>query len=286
MRAAAVRALLVASIALIAWPVRWYPVTAGPDASWAFAVNDAHARGLIFGRDVYFTYGPLAWLALPMDIGGNLWQGIAFQVFSWGVFTGAVGWLAFDRRIALRHLLGFAVCLLAGRRTFHYYDYVGPELFLAFLALLLLGAAATERKWYGFHTASWTIGVMLLFVKFTAGIMVLSAVTLFAAGVAVHDRPKAFQSAAAAAIGVPLLFAAGYLVYCPSAAALARYLRAGLEISSGYSAAMTLAGPHGPLFLALAIVVSWVFLTVVLYRIRDRAFPIALAFLGPLREPR
>lgn len=282
MRAAAVRALLVAAIALIAWPVRWYPVTAGLDASWAFAVNAAHAQGWIFGRDVFFTYGPLAWLALPMDIGTNLMQGIAFQVFCWLSFTGLVDWLVFSGRIGPKRLLGFAVCLLAGWRTFHFYDYVGPELFLAFLALLLLGAAAVEKRWQAFHTASWGIGVLLLFVKFTAGIMVLSAVVLFAAGAALRDRRIALRSVAAAAIGGTLLFAGGYLLYFPSTAALFRYVRTGLEVSSGYSAAMTSPGPPGPLIMALAVVVSWVVLTAGLYRSRDRAFPIALAFIGPL----
>jgi hypothetical protein len=282
MRSAAVRTLLFVSIAILAWPVRWYPVTAGLDPSWAFAVNDAHARGLIFGRDVFFTYGPLAWLTLPMDIGGNLVRGIAFQVFCWLVFTGVICWLVFGRRIGSKRLLCFAVCLLIGRRAFHFYDYVGPELFLAFLGLLLLGAAAVEKRWRWFHTAAWIIGVLLLFVKFTAGIMVLSAVILFAAGAGLRDRRMALHSLAAAAIGAPLLFAAGYLVYFPSAAGLVRYVRAGLEVSSGYSTAMTSTGPPGPLLLALVVVVSWLVLMIRLYVVRDRAFPIALAFLGPL----
>jgi hypothetical protein len=282
MRASAVRALLLALIALAAWPVRWYQVTSGLDPSWAFAVNAAHARGWIFGRDVFFTYGPLAWLTLPMDVGANLWQGIAFQAVCWLLFMSVLGWLVFARHLAAWQLAGFAVCLLAGRRAFRHYDYVGAEFFLAFLALVLLGAAATGKRWYRFHAASWAIGVMLLFVKFTAGAMVLSAVALFAAGTAVLDRRKALQSAAAAAIGVPVLFAAGYLLYYPSASGLVRYVRAAFEVSSGFSTAMTDAGAHGPLLLALVIVASWVFLCAVLYRIRDRAFPIAFALLGPL----
>ena len=146
MRTTAVRALLLAAIALLAWPVRWYRLTAGLDPSWAFAVNDAHTRGLIFGRDVYFTYGPLAWLTLPIGPSDYVWQGIAFQVLCWLAFTGVVGLFLFRRRIALWRLLVFTVCLLIGRPTFHYYDYVGPELFLAFLGLLLVGAAAVEKE--------------------------------------------------------------------------------------------------------------------------------------------
>ena len=59
-------------------------------------------------------------------------------------------------------------------------------------------------------------------------------------------------------------------------------MRSGFEVSSGYSTAMTSTGPPGPLFLALAIVFSWVLLIVALFRIRDRAWPIAFAFLAPL----
>ena len=79
MRRRVLRWLLLVLIVLLSNPVRRYPVTSGVDASWAYGINDAHARGLIFGRDVLFTYGPLAWLAAPMDVGRNLAPAIAFQ---------------------------------------------------------------------------------------------------------------------------------------------------------------------------------------------------------------
>src|SRR6516164_5896795 len=34
--------------------------TAGLDGSWPYALNEAIARGYVFGRDVIFTFGPLA----------------------------------------------------------------------------------------------------------------------------------------------------------------------------------------------------------------------------------
>ncbi|AWB09686.1 hypothetical protein TDSAC_0304 [Thermodesulfobium acidiphilum] len=41
------------------------PFGAGLDPSWQFAMNYAFEHGLIFGKDIIFTYGPLGFLATP-----------------------------------------------------------------------------------------------------------------------------------------------------------------------------------------------------------------------------
>jgi hypothetical protein len=54
------------------------------DASWAYALNEAVARHLIFGRDIVLTFGPLAslytWMYHPatdgiMLLGSRAWSG-------------------------------------------------------------------------------------------------------------------------------------------------------------------------------------------------------------------
>ncbi|HEY1337235.1 MAG TPA: hypothetical protein VGF59_06980 [Bryobacteraceae bacterium] len=275
------RILLVAYIALIAFPIRYYPVSAGLDPSWAFALNRAHTDGWIFGRDVGFTYGPLAWLTMPMDLGRNLWQGIAFQALFWVLFIAAIAWFAVVRRIRWGRLLAFTVLLLLGLRSFSSFEHAGPEIFMTFLGVLLLGGTVLEERWRWQYGGCWLIGVLLLFVKFSAGMMVTGAAALFCAGLWFWSRRRAvecFWMAAAA----PALFVAGYLSYCLSPSALWRYVRSGLEFSSGYSAAMSQAGKPAPLVLAIVILASWLLLVGVLYRRRDRAFPVAFAICGPL----
>src|SRR5689334_18371342 len=106
---AVLRTALVAYIALIAVVVRVHPVSAGLDASWAFGLNEAAAKGRIFGRDLAFTYGPLGYLALPMDVGGNLARGVAAQVAVWLAFGAVVAWLGFARRVPLARLAVFGL---------------------------------------------------------------------------------------------------------------------------------------------------------------------------------
>ena len=57
-RLVAVGALIIAWLLLM--PFAPGMPTAGLDGSWPYALNEAIARGNVFGRDVIFTFGPLA----------------------------------------------------------------------------------------------------------------------------------------------------------------------------------------------------------------------------------
>jgi hypothetical protein len=275
----------LALIALLSNPVRSYRVSAGTDASWAYGINYAHATGLIFGRDLVFTYGPLAWLAAPMDVGRNLALGTAFQVACWAAFVALIAWVAFTRKIGPGRLLVFAVCLVAGRRSFQSFDYWGAELFLEFLALLLLGAAASEtsrRRGDWLHAAAWAIGALLLLFKLNVGLGVIGAAALLSATFALRDRPRALRTAAMGVVGVPVVFVAAYWIYCGSVPAMLGYARGLVELTSGYNSAMTSGGDSVPLVLAFIVLLSWLALIVILYRLGDPIFPAAVACCAPL----
>jgi hypothetical protein len=49
-------------LTLLAWPVASPDVAPGIDSSWGAALHMAAREGLVFGRDVVFTYGPLGYL--------------------------------------------------------------------------------------------------------------------------------------------------------------------------------------------------------------------------------
>ena len=272
---------MFAVILAAAYSVRSYPITAGLDASWVYALNYARIKGLIAGRDAIFTYGPLASLAVPMDLANNLARGVVFQFGCWLAFAGVAAWIVFVRKVSLEKVAVFAVCLLAGWRSFHHWDYVGPEIFIAFLALLLLGAAATERRWLPWFVGSCSLGWLLFFVKFSAAVLVLSATVLFVFSVLPFDRIKARRAGIASLLAAVCVLGTATLCYFPGFSELMRYARGGIEISSGYTAAMTLRGPRAPLVLAFALILSWLLLLGCLYRSRDRVLPAALACLGP-----
>jgi hypothetical protein len=55
-----------AFIGWLTWPYPSVDASAGVDPSWAVALHLAADRGLDFGRDILFTYGPLGFLSQPL----------------------------------------------------------------------------------------------------------------------------------------------------------------------------------------------------------------------------
>ena len=59
-----------------------FTVLSGLDLSWAYALNNIHLNGdYIFGRDVFFTYGPLGYLLAPYCYKGIVIQAFLFKIF-------------------------------------------------------------------------------------------------------------------------------------------------------------------------------------------------------------
>src|SRR5450755_3306571 len=52
-------AVVVVALTALTWPVTSVTPSAGLDNSWQAGLSLALARGLVFGRQVVFTYGPL-----------------------------------------------------------------------------------------------------------------------------------------------------------------------------------------------------------------------------------
>ena len=276
------RLLLTLYVALTAVTIRYHPISTGLDGAWAYGVNLFAARGLIFGRDVGFTYGPLSYLTLPMNLGSNLAQGIAFQFCVWLLFAGTIVWAALVRRVALAGLTLFAALLFAGLPTFGTLGYAGPDLFAAYTALLLLGCAAVARRWVWPFCAAVTFAALLFLVKCSSAILVWSALLIFAGALSLRDRRKGAQAALLAIVAVPLACAVGYLLYFPSFDALWCYTRLGFEISSGYSSAMSYpSGDDGPQ-LALALSLIYALACVYLLWRKHPGFALCAAMAGPL----
>ena len=81
---AGVIGLLAAQFILSVPNVIYYLENTEFDPSWRYFLNIANVEGLKFGRDIYFTYGPLGYLCLLMKLPENAiyyWTGIAI----WGI---------------------------------------------------------------------------------------------------------------------------------------------------------------------------------------------------------
>ena len=55
-------------------------IRAGLDNSWIFALNQFFEQGIVVGRDVVFTYGPLGFIVYPQPVGRNLEFALAVQI--------------------------------------------------------------------------------------------------------------------------------------------------------------------------------------------------------------
>ena len=50
------------------------------DNSWIYSINYAVSEGLVFGRDIIFSYGPLSAFVLPLDLAQHVEIAAVFQL--------------------------------------------------------------------------------------------------------------------------------------------------------------------------------------------------------------
>ncbi len=92
-RVFAVALSLLVLMTLLAKFVPWSPAmpSAGLDPSWRFGVNQAVEQGLIFGRDVVFTFGPYASIYTLIYSPATDWMALTGSIYLalsyWGIYT-------------------------------------------------------------------------------------------------------------------------------------------------------------------------------------------------------
>jgi hypothetical protein len=274
------RIVVILYAALMMAPFRYHAAATGLDSSWAVAINLLHVQGAVHGRDFAFTYGPLSYLALPMPMGTNLEQALLFQAVAWLGFIGLLSWVALVRRVPLPWLLVFAFASVPGSGLLHWFGFAGPDFFLEITALLALAACAGTGSFLFFLLAI-GIAVLLVFIKLTSGLGVLLAALAFPFGLFVFDRQRALWFQGLALLAFPAM-ALGFWNYEPSLTSLVRYVRAGWEISSGFTSVMGVAYPSKAVPLALVMALGYAALGVLLLVVRDRAFVVFAAGIPAL----
>jgi hypothetical protein len=134
------------------------------EGSWIMACNYAFARGLVFGRDFIFTYGPLGFLSTRnpqfVSIG---WFLIADLFMVGGVF-----W--FVRRYVISGPTSFliAFCSVFFLRSSNY----SQVMFVLFIIYNLVNIKNNCRSYFGLWYAA-ASGVLLFFIKLNYGLVSL-----------------------------------------------------------------------------------------------------------------
>jgi hypothetical protein len=212
----------------------------GSDASWRAALEMALHFHLSFGTQVIFTYGPLGFLEVGNNLGATTWYG-------------GMALLALLNTLWMRFALSAAIFYVARRTYGLLAGFLLAIVGVAFvsvqfadLVILLIALMWATRKQLDLRSelvfgavAGAGVAVELLEkVSLGAGAAVMVAVYVLSAS---KDRRRKVSLTAAAAFVVVLVLL--WVALGQSLGALPTYIWASYQISSGYSAAMSVALP-------------------------------------------
>jgi hypothetical protein len=217
--------------------------TTGLDPSWQLGLNLAHGRGMVAGRDVVFTYGPLGYLNFPEPVSGTPVLAFAYRIGLYLLLLVALTRLVW---ILPSKAAAFWTALIVGLGAALDAQSQDNQVVLT-ITLAALLALVDHSKWRRLE---------LLLLSFLASLALMVKLNQGAEGVAlllvvlaaVRARRQAVE-----AIGILLLSSVVlFFAATGSVLELGSYLRYGWEIVSGYSEVMGLPGPLWQAALACA----------------------------------
>lgn len=253
-----VNAACVAAIAIAAWPVRSIRPGLGSDWSWVAGLAYAAEHGMRFGDQIVWSYGPLGFL--NTWYGPVLYYGDVF-VLSWldvailHVLLAIALLAALRRSLPLPAAAAVAAIVLALTRD------LAPALGLAWCALALTRPeeAPRDRVTAAFPLALGALTGLALLGKLNQGVELLALALVALVADPRRRDAIAFSAALLASAAV------GWAATGQTLADVWPYLRNGVEIVSGYAAAMGAEDPrHGwslaaaAALVALALAFAWV----------------------------
>ncbi len=246
--------LAAAYVAFASVPVSigWYGT--GLDASWKLGLNLAHSQGLVAGRDIVFTYGPLGYLIYAEPVSGAPLLALVFQLGFYAVFVAALfrlAWILPSPTTALwtAVILGLAVVL--------YSPAPEAQILLAIDAVALIALVDVSDWRYAELALFGFLSGLGLLAKLNQGIEGAALFPIVLATVAYRDRPLHRRAAGrllVAAAVLPVSFVAMFIASTGSLSSIGPYARNGWQIVAGYSEAMSLPGPLWQAALACAMI--------------------------------
>lgn len=269
--------LAVTYLAVATFPGDYRAIVPGLDPSWYYAINVLPSTPFRFGQDVVFTFGPLGYLLAPQDVGSNLLQAAVWWVLTQGALVALV---VYHYR---RHRRPAAVLAFVGAYTLAMvFALIFEYRILILLALMVTVPPEDRRVWRWVAPAAAGLAAVLLFVKFTVGLAAAGTVTTAA-------LVWLFQRRVRAGDALVFLLAVYVAVTVVAASALiggpgdfVAWLRLGVEIVGGFSAAMTVGEPGLLPLVALASVVAVVAALALLGRGDRGLVAVALPLAVPL----
>jgi hypothetical protein len=211
------------------------------DSSWSAVLTYAHQKGLQFGTEIVFTYGPLGFLTAPYHSGAPLGVRMLFDIALGLAVSTPLCLLAWQLKLAWRVvLLGFVI-LVTGNIQWEVHDlliYVG---LLCWGVLCLL--ESRPRLWAYLLCLTFFASFSAL-TKFTCA--VAAVLTLGVVTVDLFARTK-FRLGFAIPVSFLICFGFGWLINSQRLPGLCTFASRSLLMAEGYDQSMALKPSTGVL---------------------------------------
>ncbi|MCR5623002.1 MAG: hypothetical protein K6G18_14270 [Treponema sp.] len=205
------------------------------DERWMYLLNFVRKDEYIFGKNIFFTYGPLGFLTCVRAVKDSLFVGLAWWLAIYAAFVYLmmqVRRILLDRKVrVLCPAVALFLFLLPQKM-------VGDVLvsFYVWLAVALLVACDKEDRRGILYAVIADILLALLFLWKMSSFTSSFAVCFVSAFILLFIR-KEWKKALLLSLSLPAVICA-YLIYNPSVSDFLCYCRAAVEISGGYNAVM------------------------------------------------
>ena len=208
------------------------------DGSWVYMINRMFNQGLLWGRNIIFTYGPLGFILMLWDIGNNAVISLAFWLAISVLTLCTTSYIMFSERmkpLTERYdniFMSFIMLYMSVPLSF---QRLSPEYVSQFILLYLLSLCYVNHDMKSFFTAA-VITVLSAFMKFNSGASNYASMFMLAFVMMIQFSMYRFMIVF---LLTSLAFVLCFLAYNPSISELYYYVRGAYEISSGYISAMS-----------------------------------------------
>jgi len=273
------RVLVLVAFVIATFPPCFGAMIPGLDGSWIIGLNEASSRHLVYGQDIVFTYGPLGFALMPLDLGSNLVHVILFRLGLHVLWWISVGTLLFRIRGHMATLLFAVASVSSGPVWDSNYSLTGVMI-LTTVGYLLLGYIDRRVIW---AVPAVIVSASALLAKFNVGSACAGSIVVWGILELFRDqRPRMLGRLALLALTYIGALGVLFRIYGGPISALGEFLRYSQELASGYSSQMSYPGPVAEVVAFSVIMGLAIFAGVAGIMLRRRYTPALLIILFPL----
>lgn len=273
--------LISSAIFLSTFPSIGQEIRTGLDPSYIWALNYFFTKGIVAGRDVVFSYGPLGFLMFPLPLGNNILISIVFESFFKFIFVYLLLQLGFGiRNKGLSMSKLFVVLLVFAISNFVEFEYVFMFMLpYCVAAAMLLFSESGKKVYMVLGSITLSFSALTMFPNAVGAIFVMTG---FFAVYSFNNRLKirlVLESLILVGITSILFFVLFWFFANNSLGGIGTFLFSRLELAQGNSGAMAL--DHTDNFVLL--VISLISFVAALWSAGDRrSRMLSLMFILPI----